>query len=206
MPRPSRSNLTSPANAQSSLSHWSTDRPGIRAHSTGHTSPTGRSQITIPPEWMPRWRGSRCIRPASSVTGSGTPASAGIGWPAPYCLGPTCLAHLSCCCGVYPSARPASRSALRGLVPAVLAVDVLDHLLAAPVLDIQVDVWRAVPARGQEPLEKQAMPNGIHPGDPQRVADGRVRGRPPALAQDAGLLAEPDDVVHDQEVAGEPER
>ena len=62
-PRPSRSNLTSPAAAQSSLSHCSTVRSSIRAHSTGHTSPTGRSQITMPPEWMPRCRG----KPISSV-------------------------------------------------------------------------------------------------------------------------------------------
>ena len=54
MPRPSRSNLTRPAAAQSSLSHWSTLRPGIRPHSTGQTSTTGRSQMTMPPEWMPR--------------------------------------------------------------------------------------------------------------------------------------------------------
>ncbi len=43
----------------------------------------------------------------------------------------------------------------------------------------------------------------IDAGDPQRVADRRVRRRATALAQDALLLAEPDDVVHDQEVTGE---
>ena len=58
IPRPSRSNFTSPTAAQSSLSHCSTVRSSMRAHSTGHTSMTGRSQITMPPEWMPRWRGS----------------------------------------------------------------------------------------------------------------------------------------------------
>ena len=57
MPSPSRSNFTSPAAAQSSLSHWSTDRSSMRAHSTGQNSTSGRSAITIPPEWMPRWRG-----------------------------------------------------------------------------------------------------------------------------------------------------
>ena len=54
IPRPSRSNFTSPAAAQSSLSHWSTLRSAMRAHSTGHTSITGRSHSTMPPEWMPR--------------------------------------------------------------------------------------------------------------------------------------------------------
>ena len=53
MPRPSRSNFTRPAAAQSSLSHWSTERFSMRAHSTGQHSMSGRSAITIPPEWMP---------------------------------------------------------------------------------------------------------------------------------------------------------
>jgi hypothetical protein len=34
---------------------------------------------------------------------------------------------------------------LGGPVTAVGAVDVLDHLLAAPVLDVQIDIGRAVP-------------------------------------------------------------
>ena len=42
-------------------------------------------------------------------------------------------------------------------------------------------------------------------GDADREADRRIRRRPAALAQDVFLLAEPDDVVHDQEVAGEPQ-
>ena len=63
MPSPSRSNFTRPAAAQSSLSHWSTDRPSMRAHSIGQNSTSGRSAITMPPEWMPRWRCSP--RPAS---------------------------------------------------------------------------------------------------------------------------------------------
>ena len=37
MPRPSRSNLTSPIAAQSSLSHCRTERFSIRPHSTGQT-------------------------------------------------------------------------------------------------------------------------------------------------------------------------
>ena len=61
MPRPSRSNLTSPIAAQSSLSHCRTERFSIRPHSTGQTWATGRSQITIPPEWIPRCRGKSWI-------------------------------------------------------------------------------------------------------------------------------------------------
>lgn len=54
MPNPSRSNFTSPAAAQASLSHWSTERSFIRAHSTGTTAAMGRSQITMPPRVNPQ--------------------------------------------------------------------------------------------------------------------------------------------------------
>ena len=49
---------------------------------------------------------------------------------------------------------------LGGTVTAVLTVDVLDHFFAAAMLDVQVDVGRAVPASRKEPLEQQAMPDG----------------------------------------------
>src|SRR6266516_3206710 len=147
MPRPSRSNLTRPAYAQSSLSHCSTVRPGIRAHSTGHTSPTGRSQITIPPEWMPRYRGSRCICPARPATASGTPA------PRPDLTCP--LIQLLRLVAERPPGvaqrhpRPVRDHVgdLGRPVPAVPFIDVLDDLLPAAVLDVQVNVGRTVPAR-----------------------------------------------------------
>ena len=50
MPRPRRSTLTRPIQAQSSLSHCSTVRFSLRACSIGTTSPTGRSVSTMPPE------------------------------------------------------------------------------------------------------------------------------------------------------------
>ena len=73
MPRPNRSNFTSPTAAQSSLSHWRTERPSRRAHSTGQTAITGRSQITIPPEWMPRCRGKPSNSAARRTTSGGMP-------------------------------------------------------------------------------------------------------------------------------------
>ncbi len=77
MPRPSRSNFTRPAAAQSSLSHWSTERPSMRAHSIGQNSSSGRSAITMPPEWMPRWRG-KSITSAASASASGGIAGARV--------------------------------------------------------------------------------------------------------------------------------
>ena len=76
---------------------------------------------------------------------------------------------------------------LRGAVPAVAVVDVLDDLFAPPVLDVQVDVWRPVPALGQEPLEQQPVPYRVDVGDADRVADRRVRRRSASLAEDPGI-------------------
>src|SRR5205823_11039732 len=64
---------------------------------------------------------------------------------------------------------------------------------------------RTVPALGQEPLEQQVVRDRVDAGDAERKADRRVRRRPAALAQDVVVVAELHDVMHDQEVAGEPE-
>ena len=88
-----------------------------------------------------------------------------------------------------------------GAVAAVLAVDVLDHLLAAGVHDVEVDVRRLVPLARQEPLEQQLDPRRIDGRDPQAVADHRVGGRAAPLAEDALLPAVPDDLPHRQEIA-----
>ena len=79
MPSPSRSNFTSPIHAASSLSHWMTVRFSMRACSIGTTSPTGRSVSTMPPEWMPRWRGAFMSAPAYSSTRSGMSWAPGTG-------------------------------------------------------------------------------------------------------------------------------
>src|SRR5262244_739000 len=47
------------------------------------------------------------------------------------------------------------------------------------------------------------MLNRINAGNAERIADRRIGGRTPALAEDASLAAELDDVVHDQEVVSE---
>ena len=103
--------MTSPAAAQSSLSHCRTLRPGMRAHSTGHTSITGRSQITMPPEWMPRWRGKsehlagqlQHQRRQGVAVGQASWLAAGR---RPWTRRPTCL-------GACPRALPMSRMAER---------------------------------------------------------------------------------------------
>ena len=211
MPSPSRSNFTSPAAAQSSLSHCTTVRPSIRAHSTGTTSATGRSQMTMPPEWMPRWRGKPRSWFASSPTCSGMPATL----PALHAVPPLDLLaprvllarrepqRLRDVAHRRPGPVADHVRHLRRPVAPVAAVDVLDDLLAAARLDVEVDVRVAVAGRGQEPLEQQAVRHRVHVRDPQRVADRGVRRRAAALAEDPRRAAERHDVVHDQEVAGE---
>ena len=94
MPSPSRSNFTKPMAAQSSLSHCRTLRFSMRAHSTGHTSAIGRSQITMPPEWMPICRGRFRIWVARSIT------CGGMSWMSGESADPfqwlICLLHASC--------------------------------------------------------------------------------------------------------------
>jgi hypothetical protein len=94
---------------------------------------------------------------------------------------------------------------LGGVAPAVLAVDVLDHLLAAVGVEVDVDVGLLVAGRGQEPLERQVVEDRVDGGDAEGVADHRVGRRSPTLAEDAAALRELDEVADDQEVSGKVE-
>jgi len=87
-----------------------------------------------------------------------------------------------------------------GAVPAVAAVDILHHLLAPRMLEIDVDVGRLQPLLGNEALEQQVDLGRIDRGDIQHVADGRVRRRAPALAEDFLAARVKNDVVHGEKV------
>ena len=93
-----------------------------------------------------------------------------------------------------------------GAVGAVLLVDVLDDFFAlVPRREVQVDVGPLAAFLREEPLEEELHLHRIDGRDRERVADGAVGGRAPALREDAVLHAEAHDVPHDQEVAGEIE-
>ena len=73
------------------------------------------------------------------------------------------------------------------------------------MLDVEIDVGRAVAFGRQEPFEQQAERDRVGLGDTERVTHRAVRRAPPALAVDVAAAAELDDVVQQQEVAGEAE-
>ena len=88
----------------------------------------------------------------------------------------------------------------RGAVAAVAAVDILHHLLAPRMLEIDVDVGRLQPLLGDEALEQQIDLGRIDRGDAEHVADRGIRRRAPALAEDVLAARIMDDVVHGQKI------
>ena len=86
---------------------------------------------------------------------------------------------------------------------AVARVDILDDLLAALVLEIDIDVGRFAARFRDEALEQQVDLGRVHRRDVEAIADDGVRSRATPLAQDAERACIGDDVVNGQEVRGE---
>ena len=78
-----------------------------------------------------------------------------------------------------------------GAVAAVFLVDVLDHLLAPLVLEIDIDVGRLVARGADEALEQDVDAGRVDRGDAEAVADDRIGRRAAPLAQDAAAAREP---------------
>ncbi len=87
-----------------------------------------------------------------------------------------------------------------GAVAAVAPIDVLDHVLAPLVLEIDVDVGRLAPLRRDEALEQEIGAVGIDLGDAQAEADRRIRRRAAPLAQNALRTGVAHDVVDGEEI------
>ena len=77
-----------------------------------------------------------------------------------------------------------------GAVAAVAVVDVLDHLLAPFVLEIDVDIRRLAPLGGNKAFEQQVDLGGIDRGDAETVAHRRIGRRTAPLAENAGAAGE----------------
>src|SRR6516162_1464326 len=89
----------------------------------------------------------------------------------------------------------------RRALAAVLAVDVLQYLLAPLVLEVDVDVGRLVTLARNEALEQQRGATlRIHRSDAQAIAHARIGGRAAPLAEDPLAARESDHIVDGEEV------
>ena len=99
--------------------------------------------------------------------------------------------------------RP-ERDDLGHILAPVLLGDVVDHLSAPVLAEVDVDVRRADAFFVQEPLEDQTVLHRIDVGDLERVGHKASRGRTAAGAdRDPAILREADEVADDQEVGRE---
>ncbi len=91
----------------------------------------------------------------------------------------------------------------RGAMAAVALVNVLDHLLAPLVLEIDVDIGRLVAVLRNEAGEQKLALVRIDLGDAEAKAHRAVRRRAAALAENFFYFARiGDDVVDGEEIAG----
>ena len=91
---------------------------------------------------------------------------------------------------------------LRHLIAAVALLHIADHLVAAVLAEIDIEVRHRDAFRIEEALEQQAEADRIEIGDGQRIGDERTRARAAARTDRNALRLRPlDEVGDDQEVA-----
>ena len=175
MPSPSTSTLRMPSASRSSLSHSTMVRSSIAAFAIGTTSSSRPRVMTKPPTCWERWRGKDwisstsarifCMRglfdvDADALELGGADRAAAH---APDRGGERADRVVR---QAEDLADLADRRAAAvgdhgrgdaGPLAAVSAIDVLDHLLAPLVLEIDVDVGRLVALGGDEALEQQVV-------------------------------------------------
>ncbi len=222
MPSASTSTFMRPSVPMSSLSHSMKVRFSMAALPMGTVSSSRSRVSTKPPTCWERWRGKPMSCRASAtawrerrvvgiepgfpdvLVGQAVVVAAphGLGERGGHVLGqPHGLADLA---DRAPRAIMNDSGADRRTVLAVAAVDVLDHLLAPLVLEIDVDVGRLVAVLRDEACEQELALVGVDLGDAEAVADRAVGGRAAPLAKDRLLqiAREGHHVVHGEEVAG----
>ena len=219
MPSASTSTFRMPSASRSSLSHSIMVRSSIAAFSIGTSSSSRPRVMTKPPTCCDRWRG----KPMSSLREcKHVPHARALRIEA----GPRHGILVASVRRRHPRssdderadrvfrqaqglADVADRRAAAigddgggnaGALAAIFVVDVLDHLLAPLVLEVDVDVGRLVALRGDEALEQQVSRVRIDLGDAEAVADRRIGRRAAALAEDVLAAREADDVVDGEEI------
>ena len=99
----------------------------------------------------------------------------------------------------------AERDDLRDVLAAVLLGDVGDHLAAAPLAEVDVDIGQRHALGIEEALENQVVVQRIDVGDAQRPGGQAAGGRAAARADRNALLARvADEIPDDHEVPGYP--
>ena len=88
-----------------------------------------------------------------------------------------------------------------GVAAPGLTVDILNGLLAATVLDVEVDVRRFGAFARDEALEEQAHAYRIDGRDAEAIAHGGIGGRAAPLAENVVFATEGNQSMHGQEVA-----
>ena len=88
----------------------------------------------------------------------------------------------------------------RRAIASIGLVDLLDDLLAALVLEVDVDVGRLAALRREEPLEEHVGARRIDRGDPEAEAHRAVRRAPAALTEDVAAAGHVDDGADAEEV------
>ncbi len=99
------------------------------------------------------------------------------------------------------------RGAQAGAVAAVFAIDVLDHLFAPLMLEIDIDIGRLLAFFRNETVEQQRVLGRIDAGDAETIADRRIGRAAAPLAQDRRI--DPariiDDILDGEEVSRQVE-
>jgi len=88
------------------------------------------------------------------------------------------------------------------MVAPVAGVDILDHLVAPFVLEIDVDIRRLVTLGGDEAFEQQIETRGVDFRYAEAETHGRIGRRAPPLTEDAARAGEAHDVVNGEEIGG----
>src|SRR5487761_430450 len=86
------------------------------------------------------------------------------------------------------------------MLAAILAIDVLDHLFASLVLEIDIDVGRFVAIGADEALEQKIALRRIDGGNAEAIADGGIGSRAAALAENFLRVGETHQIIDGEEI------
>ena len=102
-----------------------------------------------------------------------------------------------------PGRQRAERADLGHVRHAVFFLDVLNHLAAPLLAEVDVDIGRLAAALIQKTLEQQVVLQRANVAQVQPVGDQRANARTAGRGLNALLAGETDKIPHDQEVVGE---